>query len=760
MVYNKSTDKEVQCVIFADIIVDISHENLDKTYQYTVPEEIEGQVVIGSLVSIPFGKGNNKRTGYVVGISQEANYPVERIKSVEGIVEGSLVIESQLIQLAFWMKDNYGATMNDALRTVIPIKKSVKNVEKRYIHLAVTQDQALDSLRLYQKKSYKARIRLLEALMENTTLSYEIVTGQLNISKSTIKDMEKQGILECSSQVVYRNPIKELSMEQTRIALNPEQQRIATSILNEFNRGERSTYLIHGITGSGKTEVYMEIIEGVLAQGKQVIMLIPEIALTYQTVNRFYRRFGNRVSIMNSRLSAGERYDQCTRAKEGSIDVIIGPRSALFTPFQNLGLILIDEEHEGSYKSENPPKYHAREVAIERARLAGAAVVLGSATPSLEAYYHAKIGEYKLYTIDKRAGEGTLPTVYVEDLREELKAKNRSIFSRHLKALILDRLEKKEQIMLFINRRGYAGFVSCRACGYVMGCPHCDVSLTSHNNGRLLCHYCGYEVQTPKHCLKCGSPYIAAFGIGTQKVEEFVKKEFPMAKVLRMDTDTTMGKEGHQRILSAFANHEADILVGTQMIVKGHDFKNVTLVGIMAADLSLYASDYRASERTYQLLAQAAGRAGRGDKPGEVVIQTYNPKHYSIECAKQNDYEGFYEQEMMFRNLLGYPPAANIMAILITSKKEELAKQASQMIATAVTEGFVKSEIEESLKVIGPTRGILSKVNDIYRFVIHIKAKDYGTLKEIKNFMEGFVDYSSIFSNCSVQYDFNPMSGY
>ena len=750
----------MQCVIYADIIVDISHENLDQTYQYAVPKDIEEHVVIGTLVHIPFGKGNQMRTGYVVGLSEEAKFPIEKMKGIEGIVEGSLVIESQLIQLAYWIKDNYGATMNDALRTVIPIKKSVKNVEKKYIHLAIEKEEARNILQLYYKKNYKARIRLLEVLIEKGTLNYETATGELNISRQTIKDMEEKKILLCSSQVIFRNPIKDISMEQTRHKLNLEQQRIANDFLKEFEEGKRNTYLIHGITGSGKTEVYLEMIEGVLAQGKQVIMLIPEIALTYQTVNRFYRRFGDRVSIMNSRLSAGERYDQYTRAKEGLMDVMIGPRSALFTPFQDLGLIIMDEEHEGSYKSENPPKYHAREVAIERARLAGAAVVLGSATPSLETYHHVKLLDYKLYTLNKRAGEGALPTVYVEDLREELKAKNRSIFSRHLKALILERLEKKEQVMLFINRRGYAGFVSCRACGHVMQCPHCDVSLTAHNNGRLLCHYCGYEVPTPKHCPKCGSPYIAAFGTGTQKVEEYVRKEFPMARVLRMDTDTTTGKEGHQKILSAFANHEADILVGTQMIVKGHDFKDVTLVGIIAADLSLYASDYRASERTYQLLAQASGRAGRGDKPGEVVIQTYNPQHYSIMCAKDNDYEGFYEQEMMFRNMLGYPPVANILAILITSKREGFAQQASQMIALAVNEEFIKTKQEDSLKVIGPTRGILGKINDTYRFVIHIKARDYVLLKEIKNYLEGFIDYSSIFVNCSVQYDFNPVNGY
>lgn len=747
-------------MIFADVIVDISHENLDKIYQYAVPEDASEQVVIGSLVNIPFGKGNNRRTGYVVGLSHEANYPVEKIKPIDGIVEGSLVIESQLIQLAYWIKDNYGATMNDALRTVIPIKKSVKAVEKKYLHLAVSEEEARELQQQYKKRNCTARLRLLEALMEQGTINQKYVTGDLSIGSQTIKELESQGVIVNTSQVVYRNPVKNIAIKPDQILLNESQKEIVKGILHDYEEGKRDTYLIHGITGSGKTEVYMEIIAGVLSKGKQVIMLIPEIALTYQTVNRFYRRFGDRVSIMNSRLSQGERYDQCTRAKEGLIDVMIGPRSALFTPFANLGLIIIDEEHEGSYKSEMPPKYHAREVAIERARLAGAAVVLGSATPSLEAYHHAMLGDYKLYNLKERAGEGKLPKVYVEDLREELKAKNRSIFSRRLKVLIQDRIEKKEQVMLFINRRGYAGFVSCRACGHVMQCPHCDVSLTAHNNGRLLCHYCGYEVAQPKNCPSCGSPYIATFGTGTQKVEDLVRKEFPTARVLRMDMDTTSGKEGHQRILESFSKQEADILVGTQMIVKGHDFKNVTLVGIIAADLSLYASDYRAAERTYQLIAQAAGRAGRGEKPGEVVIQTYNPEHYTIECAKNSDYEEFYQQEMMFRNIMGYPPASDIMAILITSKQEVAAKKASEMLTLAVKKEFTKPEIEERFTVIGPTKAIVSKVNDTYRYVIHIKGREYAILKEIKNYMEGFVEYSSIFNNCSVQYDFNPMNGY
>ena len=367
----------------------------------------------------------------------------------------------------------------------------------------------------------------------------------------------------------------------------------------------------------------MEMIARVICDGKQAIVLIPEIALTYQTVMRFYKRFGSRISILNSRMSNGERYDQMMRAKDGAIDVMIGPRSALFTPFPNLGLIVIDEEHEPTYKSEQIPRYHARETAIARAELEGASVVLGSATPSLEAFYGAGQGKYELLTLKQRSQKQALPTVHTVDLREELKAGNHSIISRKLQEMMKERLDKKQQVMLFINRRGYAGFIACRSCGHVMKCPHCDVSLSSHKGYKLICHYCGYEESAKDRCPKCGSKHIGGFRAGTQQIEELIRREFPEARVLRMDMDTTKEKDGHEKILETFASEEADILIGTQMIVKGHDFANVTLVGILAADLSLFAGDYQSSERTFQLLTQAAGRAGRGDRPGEVIIQTY-----------------------------------------------------------------------------------------------------------------------------------------
>jgi len=743
---------------YADIIIDISHENLDKTYQYSIPEELIVSAVIGALVIVPFGKGNRSINGYIVGLSEEPKIDEKLIKPIKEVTPGAPVIESHLIYLAYWMKETFGGTMNDALKTVIPVRKVVKIKEQKSVGLAIDLEKANQLYYEYQRKNNTARVRLMEALLKNQMLDYEEVLHKLSISRSTLQLLEKQGVTKTVSEQIYRNPIKTQEQNYIPVTLNEEQQVIVDNIIKEYEAGIRFTYLIHGITGSGKTEVYMDVLASVIAKGQQVILLIPEIALTYQTVSRFYQRFGERISIMNSKMSQGERYDQSLRARNGELDIIIGPRSALFTPFQNLGLIIIDEEHENSYKSETTPKYHAIEVAIKRAELTNASVILGSATPSLESYDKAKKGEYKLFTLTKRAKEAALPKVWIVDLREELKKKNKSIFSQKLKELISDRLAKKEQIMLFLNRRGYAGFVSCRSCGHVMKCPHCDISLTTHNGGKMICHFCGFEELQPNLCPTCKSKYIAAFGTGTQKVEELVKREFPEARVLRMDADTTKNKGGHENILAAFAGHKADILVGTQMIVKGHDFPKVTLMGIIAADLSLYAGDFRAAERTFQLLCQAAGRAGRDILSGEVVIQTYHPEHYSIITAAEGDYETFFEQEMLYRQLMQYPPAAHILLVLITSKEEELAGSAATLLGEAIKEFLLQGE--RQAQVIGPAKASLAKANDIYRQVIYIKHADYNTLIEIKNYLEGYFSYSQNFNGCNLQFDFDPMSSY
>ena len=745
---------------YANIIIDISHEKLDKTFQYRVPEQLKEKLSPGTQVEIPFGNGSRKTTGYVVELTDAPEYDVEKIKEIAGLVEGSISIESKLIALAGWMRKNYGGTMNHALKTVLPIKQKTKEKKQRFVTLNLDEAQAREQLALFQKKNHKARARLLMALMEQSPLPYEAVTGKLNITASVVRAMKELGVLCVEEKRKYRSPFGEgFKQEKKRQILNQGQQEAVDQIWQEISKGNPRTWLIHGVTGSGKTAVYIEVIEKVVNSGKQAIVLIPEIALTYQTVVRFYQRFGERVSILNSKMSPGERYDQFERAKNGELDVMIGPRSALFTPFSNLGIIVIDEEHETSYKSETVPRYHARETAIQRAKMAGAAVVLGSATPSLDSYYKARQGEYELLELEKRIEEKPLPECEIIDLREELKQGNRSILSGRLQELMADRLKQRQQIMLFINRRGMAGFVSCRACGHVLKCPHCDVSLSQHNNGKMVCHYCGYEEIAPKACPECGSKYISGFQAGTQKIEEIVKKKFPEARVLRMDFDTTRNKAGYEKILSSFANQEADILIGTQMIVKGHDFPNVTLVGVLAADLSLYVSDFHAAERTFQLLAQAAGRAGRGRLPGEVVVQTYSPDHYCIQLAGQQDYVKFYETEIECRRLMNYPPCGHMLVMLVASPDEMTALLSAELLGKKVRQAKDSGKLS-GLSVVGPANAAVAKVKDIYKKVIYFKHEDYQELVKIKDVLEKFVSSHREFASVTIQFDFNPMNGF
>ena len=739
--------------MFANIIVDITHEKLDKIFQYRVPSHMEGELSIGMEVLVPFGKGNRMTKGYVVDFAENCDYDLSKVKEIAEISRKGMAIEGKLVALAAWMKENYGGTMIQALKTVLPIKQKEQAKVKKKVRLLLNEEEGKTKLDFYLHKNQKARARLLAALLDEPVLDYELINKKLNITLNVVRALEEQGVLSIESEQVYRNPIQNRKQQEKDIFYTVEQKNAIECFWGDYQRQQYGTYLIHGVTGSGKTEVYMEMIARVAAKGRQAIVLIPEIALTFQTVMRFYRRFGDRVSIMNSRLSAGERYDQMMRAKAGEIDVMIGPRSALFTPFPNLGLIVIDEEHENTYKSEQIPRYHARETAIARAKLEQASVILGSATPSVEAMYRAKHGEYKLLELHNRSGNQEMAKVHVVDLREELREGNRSILSRKLQQMIADRLQKKEQIMLFLNRRGYAGFISCRECGFVVKCPHCDVSLSYHRNGKMVCHYCGYEQERVQICPECGSRHIGEFKAGTQQIEEVVKKHFPEARVLRMDLDTTRSKDGHEKILAAFANEEADILVGTQMIVKGHDFPNVTLVGILAADMSLYSNDYRAGERTFQLLTQAAGRAGRGAKKGEALIQTYSPKHYAIVTAAAQDYEAFYEEEIHYRELMGYPPVDNLLAILVSCEKEALLETGCKYLK----EFAVRIRGAEEVAIIGPASPGIGKINDVYRKVLYLKTEKYDTLIKMKNKLEQYIEVNPGFNPMRIQFDFNPM---
>ena len=739
--------------MFADIIIDIKHEKLDKIFQYRIPDRLENELKAGMEVIVPFGKGNRPVKGYVTGITDSCSYDLSKVKEITDISRDSVEIEAKLIALAAWMKENYGGTMIQALKTVLPIKQKENARVKKYLRLLLEKDAGKEKLDFYLEKNQKARARLLAALLDQPVLEYDLAVKKLHITLPVIRALEEQGVLVMESEQVYRNPVRGGSREAPKITFTPEQQAAVSRFEQDYREGRRNTYLLYGVTGSGKTEVYMEMIRQVVQMGKQAIVLIPEIALTYQTVMRFYRYFGQRVSIMNSRLSAGERYDQMMRAKAGEVDVMIGPRSALFTPFPDLGLIVIDEEHEPTYKSEQVPRYHARETAVKRAELEGAGVVLGSATPSLEAMYRARKGEYVLLTMKNRSRMQSMAQVHIADLRAELKEGNRSILSRRLQELMEERLEKKEQIMLFLNRRGYSGFVSCRECGQVVKCPHCNVSLSVHRGGKMVCHYCGYEQPKVTRCPECGSPYIGEFRAGTQQIEDLVKKRFPEAKILRMDMDTTRQKDAHEKILEAFANEEADILVGTQMIVKGHDFPNVTLVGVLAADMSLYTDDYRSGERTFQLLTQAAGRAGRGERPGDVVIQTYDPGHYAIEAAAAQDYEMFYEQETAYREMMGYPPAENLTAVHVSCEDEELLEKGCHYLKEYILR--IKGNVP--VQVIGPASPGIDKIRDVYRRVIYLKSLRYDTLVKIKDMMEKYIEINSGFDKMRIQFDFNPM---
>lgn len=735
--------------MYADIIVDITHANVDRPFQYHIPEHLEDLITIGCQVVVPFGNGNKELTGYCIDITNEPNFDVSKIKDILSLKEKSTTIESKQIMLAYFLKRRYGVTMVQALKTVLPVKQSVNNIVKKVVHRGKELSEMMafyDSIK--DKGNQRAKARLVGALLRKESISYEEVIHELSIGASTLKALEDSGHIRIEEVRSYRNPVNLTDVKETSITLSDAQQRIVDEVVAP------NQYYIHGITGSGKTAVYIELIEKTLKEGKQAIVLIPEISLTYQTLKRFYARFGDKVSVMNSTLSPGEKYDQMERAKNGDVEVIIGPRSALFTPFPNLGLVIIDEEHDTSYKSEQSPKYHAREVAEEVARMHGAGLVLGSATPSIEAYQKVKEGEYQLFKLEKRLTGGELPTVEVVDLREELRAGNRSIFSRSLQEKIATRLANKEQTMLFLNRRGYSSFISCRSCGEVIQCPHCSVSLSEHKDGYLHCHYCGYRIPKMKNCPKCGSKYIAGFKVGTQQIEEKLKELFPQAKVLRMDADTTKTKDSYEKILVSFHNREADILIGTQMIVKGHDFPAVTLVGILAADLSLGFQDFRSGERTFQLLTQAAGRAGRGALKGEVVIQTYQPDHYSIEFAKDHDFEGFFEQEMVYRELMQYPPVGRMMAIQFFGANDAKLKAMADDFAD-----YLKVLIKDrkDIQVLGASKAAIEKVKDLYRYVIYVKARRLEPLFILKAKLDD--RKSEIHTgNEIVQYDFDPVN--
>ena len=732
---------------YAEVILNTDALEIDKPFTYKVSTELQDEIKIGQIIKVPFGMGNKTSTGFVLNLKTEdeieSRYKIKEIISIETVEP---VVNKQNIELIYFLRENYLCKYIDAFRLLIPagIMRGAKNKNKKVV---VFVHDNLDLIK--NKDGYRETLKFIRentGMFTKTELVKEHYLSQYKINK-----LIEVGLLSVEEEIVFRYNKRKYTEDKEK-KLTEEQKQVVENIINS----NKNIFLLKGVTGSGKTEVYMRIVENTLNLGKSAIVLVPEIALTPQMIERFKGRFGKDVALFHSKLSDGERFDEWFRVKEGKARVIVGARSALFLPAKNLGIIIIDEEHENTYKSEQNPKYQTREVAEFISSQSGCKVILGSATPTIESYYRAISGEIELLELNNRIDNKAMPQMTVVDMREELKSGNKTLFSRELFTEIKATLSRKEQIVLFLNRRGFSTFVSCRSCGYVFKCEECDISMTYHKNGMLVCHYCGKAQREPTKCPKCGSKYVKFFGAGTQRVEEEVRKYFKDAKIIRMDVDTTRQKDSHEKLYNAFKNGEADILIGTQMVSKGLDFPNVTLVGVLAADMSLNIPDYRAAERTFQIITQVAGRAGRGNKEGRVIIQTYMPKSYSLNYAVNYDYEGFYNKEFTVRALMQYPPFSKIMVINATSKNEELMKKHLAQLTTKIKS--IASEYN-NIDVLGPTACMVSKIKENYRWQILIKGEfDINFSKKIKDLL--YEGNKNVYNDIRISVDINPNNLY
>lgn len=727
--------------LYAEVIINSEALEIDRPFTYKVPEEFNNEIKIGQIVKVPFGKGNKTSEGFILNLKNYDNIKF-KTKNIAAILVKDPVIDEDDINLIEFLREKTLCKYIDAFRLLIPvgIMKGAKAKKKKVI---VLKNEDLSNIK--NPDGYKKIVEFFKTNSGKYTKSelineHSISQYKLNkLIENEVLSIEEESVFRYNDRVYNKDSAKTLTIEQE-------------NIIREYINSDDKMFLLKGVTGSGKTEVYMKLVERVLLEGKSAIILVPEIALTPQMIERFKGRFGVNVALFHSKLSDGERFDEWFRVKEGKAKVIVGARSAIFLPAKNLGLIIIDEEHENTYKSEQNPKYQTKEVAEYLSELKGCKVILGSATPSIETYYRALTGEMKLLELNSRVDNKAMPPMKVIDMRNELKGGNKSLFSRELFIAIQERLKRKEQIILFLNRRGFSTFVSCRSCGYVFKCDECDISMTYHKNGLLICHYCGKTKREPRECPKCHSKYVKFFGAGTQRVEEEVKKYFNNVRILRMDVDTTRDKHSYERIYNTFKNGEADILIGTQMVSKGLDFKNVTLVGILAADMSINIPDYRAAERTFQIITQVAGRAGRGDKQGEVLIQTYTPQHYSLQYAVNYDYEGFYEKEFTVRAMMKYPPFGKLLLINGTSKKEELLKNFMHKI-TMMIKPLVESCLD--IEILGPIPCMISKLKENYRWQIVIKGEfDSYFSKNIKEIL--YDENKNVYNDIRISMDINP----
>lgn len=718
--------------MIAKVLVEINNINVDKTFDYIVPFEYIEKIKIGMRVKVPFA--NRELEGFVLDLvnSTDDNY---ELKEIISIVDAEPILNNELLHLGKFMSKKYFSTLISCYQTMLPKALKAQNkttINKKMIKYVELCSNSFPKLKPNQEK-------IVEYLRINGKVKKEEVN---KISVSGVNTLIKNGIIIESLIEEYRLVTKDINKEKETFKLTVEQQEAKNKILSQT---QSSVFLLHGVTGSGKTVVYMEIVEEMLNKGKDSIFLVPEISLTPQMVYHFKSRFGDEVAVLHSRLSEGEKYDEYRKIVEGKVHIVVGARSAVFAPFKNLGAIIIDEEHTTSYKQDNNPKYSAIEIAIERAKNNNAIVILGSATPSLETYARSIKGLYTLVELKHRVNTNNLPLVEIVDMSKE---KHRgSIFSSRLITEVNKRLEEHEQIILLLNRRGYSSFITCSNCGYTAKCPHCDITLTYHKTSNTLrCHYCGYADKMNDICPSCGEKAIKTLGTGTEKVEEEIKKVFN-ARVVRMDLDTTSKKGSHEKIITAFKNHEYDILLGTQMIAKGLDFSNVTLVGVINADTSLMIPNYRSNEYTFQLLMQTAGRSGRGEKNGSVIIQTFNPEHYAITFASKHDYIDFFKQEMEVRRKLSYPPYYYLIYIKVIGKDYNKISIESNKIASILTR-----ELKNS-KILGPTTCSVFKLNGLFRFGIIIKYKKEEKMEEV---LQSLVNHYKGNQTVKVDIDINP----
>lgn len=729
--------------LYAEIILNSEALEIDRPFTYKIPVELEEKIQVGQIVKVPFGMGNKTSEGFVLSIKEENEVNISfRVKKISAIITDEAIIDEDDIKLINFLREKYLCKYIDAFRLLIPvgIMKGAKSKSKKVI---VFKSDDLSCI-----KKPEGYIEIINFLKENSGKYTKSELINVNsISQYKLNKLIEKGLLIVEEETVFRYNNRTYNIDCEK-ELTFEQKHV----LDEYNNSGNNLFLLKGVTGSGKTEVYMRMVEEVLEKNQSAIVLVPEISLTPQMIERFKGRFGRNVALFHSKLSDGERFDEWFRVKEGKAKLVVGARSAIFLPVKNLGLIIIDEEHENTYKSDQNPKYQTKEVAEFLSEQKGCRVVLGSATPTIETYYRALTGDLKLLELNSRVDGKAMPPMKVIDMRNELRSGNISLFSRELFRDMQEKLSKGEQIILFLNRRGFSTFVSCRSCGYVFKCEECDISMTYHRSGLLVCHYCGKTKRAPQKCPKCDSKYVKFFGAGTERVEEEVKKYFKDARVLRMDVDTTRGKDSYENIYNTFKEGKADILIGTQMISKGLDFKNVTLVGILAADMSINIPDYRAAERTFQIITQVAGRAGRGEKQGKVIIQTYTPEHYSLKYAVNYDYEGFYEKEFTVRALMKYPPFGKILLINGISKKEDLLKNFMHKISNVI-KPLVEKELE--VDILGPIPCLVAKVKENYRWQIVIKGEfESEFAKKIKELL--YDENKNVYNDIRISMDINP----